>query len=268
MLKCFHKYIDIWNSKLTNKISSHKNWNYDINLVLETKSSTKKNYKLFKNQATIIKKYVDDMLRKRFIKLNTLKYAALVLIVKKLDEGLRVCVNYRALNALIIKNRNAPSLIKDIFSRFCVVKWYNKFDIITIFNEIRMREKDEKKIAFLTRYDLFKYVVILFDLCNAFKIFQLFINATLHEYLNDFCTSYMNNILIYFKTREEHVRHMFKILKHLQKVDLYLNINKCEFFVIEVRYLNLIIIIEGIKINSSKIDVVINWLISRNLKNV
>ena len=198
------------------------------------------------------------MLNKKYIKLNTSNYAIFVFIVKKSKKKLKMCVNYRAFNAFIIKNRNASSLIKNILTKFCVAKYFSKFDIITTFNEIKMRKKNEKKIAFLTRYELFEYVIMFFDFCNVSRIFQSFINVILHEYLNDFCINYLNDIFIYFNTREKHVVHVFKILQRFKKTNLYLDINKCEFFIKQVKYLNLIITIENVKMNSTKINVIIN----------
>ena len=100
-----------------------------------------------------------------------LKYVVSMLIIKKLNNKLRVCVDYKALNKFIIKNRNAFFLIKDILAKLCFVKYFNKFDIIAIFNEIRMRYNDKKKTTFFIKYDFFEYVVMLFKLCNASKIF-------------------------------------------------------------------------------------------------
>ena len=131
-----------------------------------------------------------------------------------------------------------------------------------------MKKENEKKIAFFTKYELFEYVMMFFDFCNASKIFQSFINVILHEYLNDFCINYLNDIFIYFNTREKHVMHVFKILQRLKKTNLYLDINKCEFFIKQIKYLNFIITIENVKMNSTKINVIINWLTFRNLKNV
>ena len=121
-----------------------------------------------------------------------------------------------------------------------------------------MRESDEKKTIFLTRYELFEYVVILFDFCNIFETFQTFINVTFKKYLNDFCFEYFDDILIYNKTRDDHVEHVFKMLKRLQKVDLFLNINKCEFFVQKIKYSNLIITIDDIKMNLKKVETIMN----------
>lgn len=264
----FHEYIDVWDPKLANRLPPHRDWDHAIDLVPGAKPPAKKAYGLSRDQAMVVKKYIDDMLGKGYIRPSTSEYAAPVLIVKKPDGGLRVCVDYRALNGLTIKNRNAPPLIRDTLARLCSAKYFSKFDIIAAFNEIRMRHGDEKKTAFLTRYGLFEYVVMPFGLCNAPGTFQSFINATLHEYLDDFCTSYMDDILIYSRTREEHVTQVSKVLKRLQKAGLFLDINKCEFFATEVRYLGLIITTEGVKMDPAKIEVVVNWPAPRNLKDV
>ena len=105
---------------------------------------------------------------------------------------------------------------------------------------------------------MFEYVIILFELYNVFDTFQSFINVTLHKYLNDFCINYINDILIYLNTRNKHVTYVSKIFKKFQKTNLYLNINKCEFFVFEIKYLKLVITIKKVKINSTKIKTIIN----------
>ena len=111
------------------------------------------------------------MLRKEYIRSNKSSYVASVLIMKKLNEDLRVCIDYRALNALTVKDRNVSSLIKKIMTRLCAARIYNKFNIIIAFNEIRMKKNHEERTIFLTRYELFEYVIMLFDLCNASEIF-------------------------------------------------------------------------------------------------
>ena len=107
------------------------------------------------------------MLRKKYIKLSISSYVASILIIKKLDRELRIYIDYRTLNALIIKNRNIFSLIRETIIKLYAIKIFIKFDIIIIFNEIRIKENNEEKIIFLTRYKLFEYIIIFFKLYNA-----------------------------------------------------------------------------------------------------
>ena len=264
----FHKYVRTWNLVETNKFFSRREWNHRIDFKSKSTSSIKKTYDLLRDQALVIKKYVNDMLDKDFIKSNSFEYATLVLIIKKFEDDLRLCVNYRVFNVFTIKNRNASSFIRETLIRFCFAKIYSKFDIIVVFNEMRIKKKDEKKTIFLTRYELFEYVVISFELCNAFDTFQTFINVTLRKYLNDFCTKYSNDVLIFNENKTKHVEHMFKILVKLEKANLYFDIDKCEFFVTSVKYLELIIITEEIKMNFKKIDAIVNWKSSKCIKDV
>ena len=204
----------------------------------------------------MIKKYIDDMMNKNFIRRNHFDYAFSMFIMKKSNENLRVCVNYRSLNALIIKNKNVSSLIRDTLTRLCFAKIYIKFDIIVVFNEIKVREDDQDKIVFIIRYELFEYVVMSFEFCNVLEIFQFFINEIFREYFDDFCIVYLNDIFIYNNNFEKHQKHVHKILDKLKKEHIYLNIKKCQFNVIKIKYLELIIIIENIKMNLEKIKII------------
>ena len=197
------------------------------------------------------------MLTKDYIRVNIFNYVSSVLVIKKLDGNFRVCVNYKAFNTFTIKNRNNFSLIKKILIRLCVVKFYIKLDVIVTFNKIRIASNDEKKTAFLIKYELFEYVVMSFKLCNVFKTFQLYINEIFKKYLNDFVNVYLNDVFIYSNIKKKHTIYVRKILNKLKKVDLFLNIDKCEFYIIEVKYLELIIIIENVKINFEKVKTIL-----------
>ncbi len=109
---------------------------------------------------------------------------------------------------------------------------------------------------------------MLFNLCNESVLFQKYINNTFHKHLNKFCTAYLNDILIYFDNKLKHKIHVKLILRKLQEANLQMNIIKCKFYITQVLYLKLIIIIEEIKINSSKINIIVNWFILINVKDV
>ena len=193
------------------------------------------------------------MLTKNFIRRNSLNYATLVLIIKKFDENFRIYVNYKILNVLIIKNRNCFLLIKKTFNRLCATKFYIKLNVITIFNEIRIRKNNEKKTTFLIKYELYEYVVMFFDFCNVFETFQSYINEIFRDYLNVFYFVYLNNVFIYNNIKKKHITHVCKIFNKLHVANFYLNINKCEFYINKIKYFEFIIIIDDVKMNSKKI---------------
>ena len=115
---------------------------------------------------------------------------------------------------------------------------------------------------------MFKYIIILFELYNAPAIFQAFINKTLCKYLDTFCTAYLNNILIYSNSMDEYIGHVQKVLNKLFKAGLFLDINKCDFYIKEVKYLGLIITTEGLKMDPKKIKIIIDWKTSYCVKDV
>ena len=118
-----------------------------------------------------MKKYLNKILNKDYIKFNIFFYATLILIVKKSNKKLKIYINYKAFNALTIFNRNISSLIKETLFKLYIIKIYNKFDIIATFNEIRVKKNYKKKTAFLIKYKLYEYFIILFDFYNALIIF-------------------------------------------------------------------------------------------------
>ena len=109
---------------------------------------------------------------------------------------------------------------------------------------------------------------MFFEFCNTFETFQSFIKNTLREYLNNFCFNYFDDIFIFSNSKKKHIEHVKKIFKRLKKVNFFLNIDKCEFFVIFVKYLDLIIIIDDIKMNFQKIEIIVNWKSFKCVKNV
>ena len=264
----YHDYVDVWNPVEANKLPPHRKVDHSIDLKKDAIPPAKRAYGMSRDQAKVVKEYINDMLGKGYIRPSNSPYAAPVLIVKKPDGGLRVCVDYRALNALTIRNRNAPPLIRETLAKLCTAKWYSKFDIIAAFNEIRMKEGHEQKTAFLTRYGLFEYLVMPFGLCNAPGTFQAFINETLRDFLDVFCTAYLDDILVYSSTERDHVHHVRQVLEKLREVGLFLDINKCDFHVTSVKYLGIIITTDGLQMDPSKVEAIQQWKAPRCLKDV
>ena len=154
--------------KKIDKLLSYRFYNYKINLFLNKKLEFDSLYNMFKNELFVLKKYLKNNLNKKFIKFNKFDCFSFVLFVKKLEKNLRFCVNYRKLNVIIKKNRYSLLLIQKTFDRLCNVKYFIKIDIMIVFNRFKMFFENEKYIAFKTRFDLFEYLIMFFDLCNVF----------------------------------------------------------------------------------------------------
>ena len=211
-----------------------------------------------RNEIEKLRRYLDENLVKEFIRVSHSYAASSVMLIKKLEEELRFCVDYRELNVVIVKNRYSLSLIIEILNRLSRVKLFIKLNIIAAFNRLRIKEDDEEFTAFRIRFDLFEYLVMSFELCNDLVSFQHYINDTLREHLDDFCIAYLDDILIYSDNELKHEFHVKSILRKLREAELQTDIIKCFFHVTEVSYLKLIVTIEDIKMNSDKIETIIN----------
>ena len=156
----------------------------------------------------ILKKYLDDNLVKRFIRSSFSSIVSFVLFIKKSSEELRLNVDYRALNAITIKNYYSLSLIQETLSRIYKIRIYTILNIIVIFDKLRITKSEKWKIVFRTRYNLYKSLIINFDLYEISFTFQNYINDVLHEYLNNFYTIYIDNILIYSENRKNYIKYI------------------------------------------------------------
>jgi hypothetical protein len=249
-------------------LSSRRSYDHVINLKKDAQTSSQTLYDMSRIEIEKLRRYLNENLIKKFIKANRSYVVSFVMFVKKSEEELRFYVNYRALNAITIKNRYSLSLIVETLHQLTKVKIFIKINIIVVFNMLRIREEDEELITFRIRFDLFESLILSFNLCNELVSFQHFINDTFHEYLNEFCTAYLNDILIYNDNELKHEAHVKKILFKLRDADLQVDITKCKFHVIEIAYLSMIVIIKKIKMNSIKMKIVINWLTLVNVKDV
>ncbi|KAG0161663.1 hypothetical protein PDIDSM_2095 [Penicillium digitatum] len=191
-----------------------------------------------RNELEVLKDWIEDNLRKGFIRPSSSPAASPVLFVKKPGGGLRFCVDYRAPNAITVKDRTLNNLKG--------MKFFTKIDIISAFNNLRIAKGQEYLTAFRTRLGLFESLVMPFGLTGAPASFQRFINDTLREYLDCFCTAYLDDILIYSRTRAEHIEHVRKVLQRLREAGLFAKLSKCEFCVSETKFLGIIIGEDGI----------------------
>ena len=176
-------------------------------------------YTLSQKELESLKEYIDDNLKKGFIRRSESPAGAPVLFVPKKDGSLRLCVDYRALNKVTIKNRCPLPLISETLDRLRTAKYFTKLDLKGAYNLVRIAEGDEWKTAFRTRYGHFEYLVMPFGLTNAPATFQAFLNDVLRESLDTFVVIYLDDILIYSDTLEEHYEHVRSVLQRLKNAD-------------------------------------------------
>jgi hypothetical protein len=204
---------------------------------------------------------------KGFIRQSSSPFAAPVLFAKKPDGGLRFCIDYRDINSKTIKNRYPLPLIKETLNLFGKARIYTKLDVRGAYNLLRVNEGDKHKLAFRTRYGLFEPTVMQFGTTNAPGDFQGYINNAITEALDDFASAYLDDVLIYSNSEEEHVVHVKWIMQRLLEAGLYFKPEKCEFHKEMVKYLALIILTKGISMDEDKVVTVRNWSGEKKTKN-
>ncbi len=267
----YHNFLNVFFKKKTNILSSHRKHDHRIKLKKnhESEHEYASLYNLSKEKLLLIKKYLKKHLNKRFIESSTAFYASLILFAKKSDDELRFCVNYRKLNAIIKKNRYSIFFIAETIIRLSKAKWMIKINIRHAFNRIRMHFKEnENLITFRIKYEIYKYLIMSFELINESFTFQNFMNDTLMNYLNEFVVAYLNDIIVYNNNKKKHIQHVRKILQRLRETNIQVDVNKCEFHTIETKFLDMIVDRDEIKMNFEKIKAIVEWDTSNHLKEI
>ncbi|GJS23537.1 putative reverse transcriptase domain-containing protein [Tanacetum coccineum] len=186
-------------------------------------------------------------------------WGAPVLFVKKKDGSLRMCIDYRELNKLTVKNRYPLPRIDDLFDQLQGSSVYSKIDLRSGYHQLRVREEDISKTAFRTRYGHYEFQVMPFGLTNAPAVFMDLMNRVCKPYLDKFVIVFIDDILIYSKSKQEHEEHLKIILELLKKEELYAKFSKCEFWIPKVQFLGHVIDNKGIHVDPAKIESVKDW---------
>ncbi len=261
----YHDYLDVFDRAMIDQLSSHHFYDHKIELIDEETSFRSRLYQMFDHKLQKVKKYLIDHLNKEFIFFSFASYASLILFIEKKDESLRFCVDYRKLNALIKRDRYSLSLIDETLARIQESKYLTRLNIIVAFNKLHMHSDSEDLTIFIIFFDSYKYHIMLFELTNESTFYQHYMNDVLFKYLHQFCQIYLDDIIIYSKILKKHRRHVWLILHRLREVDLQIDINKCEFHVQKIIFLELLMSIEELKMNSRKMQAVVDWSTLNNL---
>jgi len=235
----------------------------DIEFVIELQPGTapisRRPYIMTPSELAELKIQLQELQDKGFIRPSTSPWGCPALFVKKKDHGSRLCVDYRTLNAVTIKNKYHLPRIDLLFDQLVGAKVFSKIDLRSGYHQIKIRPSDIPKTTFSTRYGLYEYLVMSFGLTNAPAYFMYLMNSVLMPELDKFVVVFIDDILIYSKTEEEHAQHLHIVLQRLREHQLYAKFSKCDFWLKEVPFLGHVITPEGISIDPSKVQDVLDW---------
>jgi hypothetical protein len=225
-------------------------------------------YQLSVKELEEVKKQLTMLLESGFIQPSKSPFGAPIIFVPKKNGKLRMCVDYRALNAITVKNRYPLPRIDELMDRLHGATVFTKLDLQSGYWQIRIKEEDIPKTAFRTRYGHYEWKVLPFGLTNAPATFQALMNNVLRPYLDQFVVVYLDDILIYSRTPEEHEQHLQLVLKALEDNELYVGLDKCAFGFPEVDFLGHVVSGEGIKPDPGKISAVQEWPTPKGIREV
>ncbi len=258
----------VFSEIFSDSLNTHNQMKHFIDLMKSKMSCIESIYKMTQDELTVIRDYLDSALEKKWIHSSSNFAKTSVLFVKKLNESLYLCVNYYDLNKITVKNNYSLSLLSETLNHFTHARHFIKIDICNVYHCIQIHKNDEWKMTFYTCYDQFEYQMMLFELINASAIFQFYVNHALKLFMNICCMIYLNDVLVYFETKEQHWEHVRKILRTLLKYWLYVKLLKCIFNRSEVIFLKFMIKQKNIQMKQSHIDIITSWSELESAKNI
>jgi hypothetical protein len=235
----------------------------DVEFVIELQPGTapisKRPYRMPPKELAELNTQLQELLDKGYIRPSSSPWGCPALFVKKKDGSLRLCVDYRPLNEVTIKNKYPLPRIDVLFNQLAGAKVFSKIDLRSGYHQIKIRPCDIPKTAFSTRYGLCEYLVMSFSLNNAPAYFMYLMNSVFMTELDKFVVVFIDDILIYSKDEEEHAKHLRIVLQRLRDHKLYAKFSKCEFWLDSVKFLGHTISKEGIFVDPFKVQKVMDW---------
>ena len=246
----------------------HKEIEFAIDVVPGATTASITPYRMTPLELKELKLQLQEKLEKGFIQPSVSPWGAPVLFVKKKDGTLRLCIDYRQLNKLIVKNKYPLPRIDDLFDQLKGASIFSKIDLRSGYHQLRIKDADVHKTAFRTRYGHYEFLVMPFGLTNAPATFMDLMNRVFRPFVDQFVVVFIDDILVYSKDHESHDINLRVVLETLRKEQLYAKLSKCEFWMNEVSFLGHIVSKEGIRVDPKKIEVVVEWKPPRNVTKV
>jgi hypothetical protein len=266
-LRVLCNYPDVFPEELPG-MPPDRDVDFVIDLLPGTSPISKRPYRMSSDQLQDLKAQIKELMGKGFIRASSSPWGAPVIFVGKKDGTQRMCVDYRSLNDVTIKNKYPLLRIEDLFDQMRGAKVFSKIDLRFGYHQMKIRPSAIPKPTFTTRYGLYEYTVMSFGLTNAPAYIMYLMNKIFMEYLHKFVMVFIDYILIYSKNEEEHEEHLRLVLQKLREHELYAKFSKCEFWLKEVAFLGHIITIECIAVDPSKVSDVLKWEPPRTVSEI
>jgi hypothetical protein len=220
----------------------HRDIEFIIELLPSTAPICKSPYRMSTPQLRELKDHIQELEGKGYIHPTSLPWGAPVIFVPKKDGTQRMCVDYRALNEVIVKNKYPLLRFDHLFDQFCGACVFSKINLWSGYHQLKIRESDIPKTTFTTWYGLYGYTVMAFGLTNALAYFMYLMNEVFMEYVDKFVVLFIDDILVYSKNEEEHTEHLHMVLQKLREHQLYTKLSKCAFWLKQVSFLGHVIL--------------------------
>lgn len=230
-----------------------------INLLPSTAPVNVWSYRYFHFQKTEIEKHISDLISAGLIRPSTSPYSSPILLVKKKDGTWRMCMDYRALNSVTVRDLFLIPTIDELLDELGHTSWFSKLDLRQGFHQILMHEPDTEKMAFITHQGHYQYRVMPFDLCNVPSTFQAAMNSLLTPFLCQFAVVFFDDILVYSDSLSSHIKHLEAIFQALLQGQFYLKRAKCLFAQSQVEYLGHVVSGKGVEPEPSKVRAIVQW---------
>jgi len=264
----YSEFVEVFSKAKAEALPPHRSIDHAIDLESGYKLPYGRIYNLSEVELRTLKGYIETNLANGFIQRSSSPAAAPILFTKKKDGGLRLCVDYWALNSGTIQNRYPLPLISEMLDKLRGAQIFTKLDLRNAYHLVWIKEGDEYKTACRMGYGHFDYRVMPFGLTNAPATFQSYIDDCLRPYIDDFTLCYLDDILIYSTNEKEHEEHVRKLLERLREFGLYCKAEKCQFGVSEVGFLRFVIDSEGIGMESDGISTIDDWPTPKSIRDV
>ncbi|MBW0579968.1 hypothetical protein O181_119683 [Austropuccinia psidii MF-1] len=258
----YHQYLDLFPKVKAEKLPPHHACDHHIELE-GSLPPVGVIYSLSNQESDTLRAYISENLEKGFILPSSSSTGAPVCFVNKKDGGLCLCADYNKLNAVTRKNKYPVPPMNQLLNVFDGSSIFSKIDLRGAYNLLRIKEGDEHVTAFRTKYVSYGYLVMLFGLTNAPSSFQNVVSDIFQDLLYVFVVTYLDEIMVFCKSEEDHVTHLSTVLARLRANNLFANVSKCLFNVTCVEYLGYVVPSEGLKWYQAKVQKTLNWPLSQ-----